>query len=144
MVELKYPAVTVSGNPLILTYGSGGSYGGFDRFGRIVDQKWQIETAGTVKDEYKYGYDAAGNRTYRENTIRHTAGDAPKLDEYYTYDGLDRLTNVDRGTLTGTPYSGISGTPEIEQDWLLSQTGNWSGFTTKTAGSTDLAQSPHT
>jgi hypothetical protein len=37
VVEVKYPAVTASGNPLALVYGSAGTYGGFDRFGRIVD-----------------------------------------------------------------------------------------------------------
>lgn len=32
--KVEYPAVTSGGNCLALTYGSGGSYSGFDRFGR--------------------------------------------------------------------------------------------------------------
>jgi RHS repeat-associated protein len=42
--------------------------------------------------------------------------------------------------LTGTPYSGVSGTPDFEQDWGLSPTGNWGDFTEKTAGTTTLDQ----
>jgi len=93
MVDANYPAVT--GIPA-LTYGSRvNSYSGFDRFGRIVDQKWQTQS-GTpvVKDQFKYGYDRTGNRLYRTNEV--AANHA--FDELYhangpsgAYDGLDRL-----------------------------------------------------
>lgn len=32
--------------------------------------------------------------------------------------GLDRLADAKRDTLTGSPYSGIDGAPTAEQDWL--------------------------
>ena len=52
MVDANYPAVT--GVPA-LTYGTRqDSYAGFDRFGRVVDQKWQMQTGGAVKDQFKY------------------------------------------------------------------------------------------
>jgi len=122
--------------------GSTGTYAGFDRFGRVVDQKWH-DNAGTpvVKDRFKYGYDRASNRTWRENNLTHGNQNLPALDEFYTYDNLRRLTNMDRGTLTGgPPYTGISGTPAKEEDYTLDAVGNWSGYVKKTAGSTDLSQ----
>ena len=91
----------------------------------------------TDKDRYKYGYDRNSNRQWRQNTV----GSGQNLDEYYTYDNLNRLTVMQRGTLTGTPPTGISGTPTAEQDWTLDPTGNWNGFVTKASGSTTLNQS---
>ena len=47
--------------------GAAGTYAGFDRFGRVQDQKW---TDGTDPiDRYGYGYDANSNRLYRENPL---------------------------------------------------------------------------
>ena len=45
-----------------------------------------------------------------------------------------------RGTLTGSPPTGISGTPVRELDWTLDPTGNWPAYLTKTSGTTDLNQ----
>lgn len=47
---------------------------------------------------------------------------------------------MQRGTLTGTPPTGISGTPAKEEDWTLDPTGNWSEYIQKTSGTTDLDQ----
>jgi len=77
--------------------------------------------------ENTYGYDSASNRTWRENTLTH--GTTPALDEYYTYDGLNRLKDVDRGTLAGThPNYTAPTSPTFQQDWGLSATGNWATF----------------
>ena len=51
-----------------LEYYSSGSYGGFDRFGRVVDHTWYDYGASANRDRFTYGYDRAGNRLYRENT----------------------------------------------------------------------------
>jgi hypothetical protein len=61
-------------------------------------------------------------------------------DEFYTYDGLHRLKTFQRGDLTGSPYSGIAGTPAKEQDFTLDQLGNWPGLVEKAAGTTTLNQ----
>lgn len=134
-----------SGQPGVqLTYyTSGGSgeagdqYTGLDRFGRIVDQRWVQNT--TDKERVKYGYDRASNRQWRQNTVAGTG-----QDEYYTYDGLYQVSTLKRGTLTGTPPSGISGTPNWEENWNYDPTGNWRGsstaYLTKVAGSTTLNQ----
>ena len=92
LVKVTHPAVT---NGPELTYVSDeGAYGGLDRFGRVVDQKWQNTAASTTFDRYTYSYDANSNRLYKENTV---TGD--KKDEIYTYDGLDRLKTFKRGNL---------------------------------------------
>jgi len=91
-------------------------------------------------DRFRYAYDRASNRTWRENYEARQQSEA--LDEFYTYDALDRLTNMDRGTLSGThPNYSAPASPAAEEDWTLSQTGNWSGYVRKTGGNTDLNQS---
>ncbi len=105
IVKVGHPAVS---GGLDLVYGSGGTYPGLDRFGRVVDQTWQ-DTGGTptVKDRYTYRYDYNSNRLYRKNELR------PQLSELYRasdtsgagtthydgYDGLNRLAAFHRGVL---------------------------------------------
>jgi len=111
--------------------GTAGTYAGFDRFGRVVDQKWH--TGGTVKDRYGYGYDPNSNRLYRENVL------AADRSEVYDYDMLDRLTGMDRGTLN-EGKTAILGTPAREEIWSLDQTGNWTAYHTKVEGASVLDQ----
>lgn len=113
-----------------------GTFGGFDNFGRVIDQLWQNNTNTTPAaiDEYKYGYDLNSNRQYKANAM--TTG----LDEFYTYDNLNRLLTMQRGTLTGTPPSAIGGTIAREMDYTLDATGNWQEYVTKTTGIMDLDQ----
>ncbi|MDD4892026.1 MAG: hypothetical protein PHU85_19060, partial [Phycisphaerae bacterium] len=68
IVSVSHPAVA---GGLTLDYGATGS-AGLDRLGRVVDQKWSV--AGNAADEFRYGYDAAGNRQFRENTAGRSAG----------------------------------------------------------------------
>jgi hypothetical protein len=64
-------------------------------------------------------------------------GSVCALDEFYDYDNLNRLTEMQRGTLTGgPPFTGISGTPVREMDYTLDLTGNWSSYLTKTGNDT--------
>ncbi len=106
-----------------LTYlDSNGDVTGLDRFGRVVDQVWK-DYSENVIDEYRYGYDRAGNRWWKQNVGPNASG----LDKLYSYDALDRLTNTQRGTVTVT-----NGVPSIEsdsyQDWTLDGLGNFSEF----------------
>ncbi|NLE38389.1 MAG: hypothetical protein GX621_10230, partial [Pirellulaceae bacterium] len=69
-----------------LDYNADDNLGGFDRFGRVVDQVWQdYSGTPTAIDRYTYAYDRAGNRTAKTNELNHD------LDETYGYDPLDRL-----------------------------------------------------
>ncbi len=100
-------------------------YKGWDRFGRVADQVWVKYGAGNGPvDRYRYGYDPAGNRTYRENIQSGLAGKF--LDETYTYDGVNRLTGVSRGDYNAT--TGQLTNLAFAQDWGLDATGNWQTF----------------
>jgi RHS repeat-associated protein len=118
-----------------LNYDSGtaGTYAGFDRFGRVVDHLWYDYGASANRDRFAYGYDRASNRLYRDHLV--TSG----RDEFYTYDGVQRLATMDRGDLNANKDA-ISGTPGKEEDWTLDMTGNWSAWLQKTSGSTALNQ----
>jgi RHS repeat-associated protein len=90
-------------NGLDLTYNgtgtgdAGDKYTGLDRFGRIVEQKWQTEQmTPTVTDDFTYTYDRDNNRLSRTNNLN-TA-----FNETYGYDNLNQLTSFARGTHTIT------------------------------------------
>jgi len=100
VLKVAYPAVT---GGLALTYAgsTSGDYSGFDRFGRVVWQRW-LRTDGSAADRYFYGYDRAGNRRWRAE--RADLSNAGSRDEAYVYDGLDRLIGAKRGILPDKPY----------------------------------------
>jgi RHS repeat-associated protein len=138
VVRITYPQPSVW---LDLWGGTSGVFAGLDQFNRVIDQRWQnsVTSTPTDIDRYKYGYDLDSNRQWKQNVVS-SAASVP-LDEYYTYDNLNRLTVMQRGTLTGgPPFTGISGTPVAEQDWTLDPTGNWAGFVEKSSGTTTLNQ----
>jgi RHS repeat-associated protein len=131
-VELTYYTSGGSGD-------AGDQYTGLDRFGRVVDQRW--EKSGTDLERVKYGYSEASNRVWRQNTV--AEGLSANQDEYYTYDGLYQISTLQRGTLNSN-NTGINGTPTWEEDWSYDATGNWhgssSGYLTKVSGTTTLDQ----
>ena len=81
VVKVAHPGVT---NGLNLTYGTGGTYGGFDPasrpgryavarrgvyppavwWGRVIQQWWYDYGASDTRDKYTYGYDRNSNRLY--------------------------------------------------------------------------------
>jgi RHS repeat-associated protein len=120
--------------------GTSGTFSGLDQFNRVIDQRWQNNITGTPTDidRYQYGYDQNSNRLYKANVVG-TAAVTAGLDEFYTYDPLNRLTEMQRGVLN-SGKTGITGTPSVEQDWTLDATGNWANFITKSSGTTTLNQ----
>ncbi len=62
------------------------------------------------------------------------------LDEYYTYDRLNRLTGMTRGDLDGTypNYTGIAGGPTALRTYSLDSLGNWASLSA--SFDIDLAQ----
>ncbi|MGB2819747.1 MAG: RHS repeat-associated core domain-containing protein, partial [Phycisphaerae bacterium] len=125
-VKVEHPDVTNDG--LTLNYDVDGDrkYSGFDRLGRVVDQKWMA--GATIKDRFGYDYDMNSNRTYRQLAPGITGRPTTK-DEHYVYDGLNRLTKAQRGTATGSPgaYTGF-GSESFTQAFTLDAVGNWSEF----------------
>ncbi len=111
---------------------AGDQYVGLDRFGRVVDQRW-VNVAGlggtTNRDaeRFQYTYDQNSNVATKQHTSYANTGG---FDEAYTYDGLNRLTKLSRGTLV----SGSITSPTFSQAWdgVVSGTGldalgNWKG-----------------
>ncbi|HLA85370.1 MAG TPA: RHS repeat-associated core domain-containing protein, partial [Thermoguttaceae bacterium] len=133
---------TLDTAPLMLDYyqGTSGTYAGFDRFGRVKDQRWVnwSPEPDVALVQIGHGYDLAGNRIYREDV--QAAATSVDLDEFYTYDGLHRVKNLDRGALD-EGKTAISGTPAWEEDWSLDELDNWNDYLQKTGGSTQLDQS---
>ena len=127
-VDLTY--IQQSGDTLHGNDG-GDQYTGLDRFGRVVDQWYKSSSATT--DRFQYGYDEDGNAKYRDNVQGGTTG----FDELYRapttgtyYDGLNRLTGFQRGTLDTSTHDQITGTPARTQKWTLDALGNWTTITT--------------
>ena len=121
-----------------LAMGTGNDpYDGLDRFGRVVDSRWYDYGSSIDVDRIKYGYDRAGNRTYREQTCDSNS----HHDEVYGYDSINRLIDFDRGTINANKDA-IS-TLNFAQQWSLDPTGNWSGFKEDSDGDSawDLDQS---
>jgi hypothetical protein len=94
-----------------------GTYAGFDRFDRVQDQLWldygpdpDVDTA-----RIKHGYDRAGNRLWREDTV--AGANSKHLDELYTYDGIYRLKTFKRGDLSSSKDGINTGTLNFQQEW---------------------------
>jgi RHS repeat-associated protein len=142
VVEVDYhePAVRYT---LVGTTGgndpdTGDIYRGLDRFGRVKDSYWRDYGSSADVDRIKYGYDRAGNRIWRENVV--AASLSKPFDELYAHDGLHRLKDMQRGTLS-SQHSAIS-SQTFGQCWTLDETGNWKGFRQDSDGNGtwDLAQ----
>jgi RHS repeat-associated protein len=135
IAKVAHPAVS---GGLNLAYDPDGddSFDGLDRFGRVVDQRWQNSTP-TVKDQFKYGYDRASNRTWRDVGPDMASPPSGK-DEFYLYDGLDRLIKANRGNLAGSPPTITDANAAFSQAWAayvdsawqsrLEALGNWPVF----------------
>jgi len=96
-----------------LTYANGG----LDRFGRIVNHSWKNSSALV---HITYGYDYAGNRTYRHDNL-HAANS-----ELYAYDQVNQIKNLDRGTLNANKDAVV--TSNFTEAWNFDKTGNWASY----------------
>lgn len=114
--------------------GTAGAYAGFDRFGRVKDQRWYDYLNSVDIDRIHYTHDYAGNRTARD--IDSSVYAANDRDQTYAYDGLHRLKDYKEGTYA----SGAISTPTYEQNWTLDALGNWSNFVDKTGPTVNLDQ----
>jgi len=118
--------------------GDGGDqYTGLDRFGRVIDQRWIKDSTGADLERVEYGFDRVSNRVWRNNTVANAL--SANQDEYYTYDGLNQLLTLQRGTLN-SGKTGITGTPTWEEDFTFDPTGNWNNYVNQVSGTTTLNQ----
>ena len=98
VAEVTHPQVT-NGLTLSRKGSSSGVYPSLDRFGRVRWQKWTASN-GDWQDVTFYGYDYAGNRTYRCSWLAGEHG-VNDFSEAYKYDDLHRLIRAQRGCLYG-------------------------------------------
>jgi RHS repeat-associated protein len=109
VVERAHPQPNVNLTYLISGSSDGGDqYVGLDRFGRVVEQRW--DKAGSATDRFQYSYDRDSNRLTKTLPLQ------PSKNETYGYDNLNQLTSFSQGA-THT------------QNWTLDALGNWSTFT---------------
>jgi RHS repeat-associated protein len=123
LARVDYP------NTVRLDYfqGTSGTYAGYDRFGRIKDQRWDDTDATADADRYQYGYDEAGNRLFRDNRVATASGDW-----LYAYDTSHRLDIGSLGQLNSSQSALTQAT--LSQDWGLDALGNWGSLTQTGAG----------
>jgi RHS repeat-associated protein len=118
----------------------GDQYHGLDRFGRVVDQAWQITNTSTYTDRFQYGYDRDANRLYRNNLVNTSFGELyHQSGAGYGYDALNQLTAFSRGVLSASQQNGPLDTvaaPVHSQSWTLDVMGNWSQFNSDSTSQT--------
>ncbi|MCG6156978.1 RHS repeat domain-containing protein [Rubinisphaera margarita] len=118
---------------------TGDIYSGYDRFGRIKDNRWYDYDALVDVDRIKYGYDRSSNRIWRQNTVADAL--SKHFDELYGNDQINRLKDLQRGTLNAQK-DGVTD-QSFAECWSLDPTGNWKNYLEDTNGdgAWDLDQS---
>ena len=119
--DVKYTLVNLAGTN---DPDTGDIYSGWDRFGRVKDCRWYDYANSTDVARLKYGYDRASDRLWRADPVAQSLG--KNFDELYSYDGLHRLKDMQRGVLNGTNTAITDQT--FAQCWSLDPTSNWRGF----------------
>jgi YD repeat-containing protein len=118
VVERDHPQNNVNltyilqGNDPNANHDGGDQYTGLDRFGRVIDQNWYNTATTSSVDRYQYGYDRNSNVLWKQNLL------AGYNSELYTYDNLNQLTSMQRGTLNST-HTGLVGSANYSQSWNL-------------------------
>lgn len=136
----------------------GDQYTGLDRFGRVIDQRWDHAVTGgrQVLDRFIYGYDRDNNVLYKNNRFNsafselYHANSSSSGDNNAAYDNLNRLQAFQRGTLSASGNNGSTGLDTVStlnslsnssQTWSLDAVGNMSGVTTDGTGQTNTFNS---
>jgi len=133
VVSTTYPEPAVMSNAF--ASGSPNDYGNLDRFNRVITSAWTADRS-TDHDFYHVDvfYDEASNITWTDDTV------LTGWDYKYSIDGLNRLTQAERDTISS--YS--SGVPtalaalKFDQQWTLDQVGNWDLVKLDRNGDTDF------
>jgi RHS repeat-associated protein len=109
-------------------------YAGFDQFGRVINCLWHLDSGSKpAVDQFKYGYDLASNRLWRQNVVAGSLGQ--NFDELYAYDGLYQLKDMQRGQLDFSGSSPVIDSLVFHETWGLDPTGNWGSYTQDATGS---------
>jgi YD repeat-containing protein len=98
--------------------------GALDCFGGITDYAWK-NSSNTDIVRIKHGYDRVGNRLYREDIAATNAGKS--FDELYSYDGVNQLIDMQRGTLN-TAKTGLASGKNWAEQFTFDATGNFANY----------------
>jgi len=126
---------TGSSQPMQTTYNQPGlsldyASGGLDRYGRISNHAWKKGATDVVR--IQHGYDYNSNRTYRNDTAALASG--KNFDELYAYDGINQLTDMQRGQLDAAKTAIASGKKNYQDNFTFDKTGNWYTYKQDTTG----------
>jgi RHS repeat-associated protein len=129
----------------------GDRYVGLDQFGRVDDQFYVNPTYVTSPtDRFQYSYDQDSNVLYKD--VVEMGGTAATFSQLYhasagldsdAFDGQDRMTSFEQGTLSHTNASNGSGvldtvaTSTATQALTLDSLGNWDGSSVTGIGTTE-------
>jgi len=119
--DVKYTQVNLAGTN---DPDTGDIYSGWNRFGRTKDCRWYDYGHSTDLVRLQHGYDRTSDRLWRADLIAQSLG--KNFDELYSYDGLHRLKDMQRGLLNGSSTAVTNET--FAQCWSLDSTSNWLGF----------------
>ncbi|MBX3372754.1 MAG: hypothetical protein KF817_02885 [Phycisphaeraceae bacterium] len=111
-----------------------GAYAGYDRFGRVVRQKWVDDAYGAHGTSEAVpnipaivslgsGYDRGSSRTHAYDM---RTGSQWPMSHQYDYDELDRLAEARRGRWSQAGSTFTVG--DQSQKWTLDPLGNWASF----------------
>jgi RHS repeat-associated protein len=119
---------------------AGDRYTGLDRFNRIEDIRWKDSTSAADVERYQYGFDRAGNRTWRRHVnAPDTSETNGGWDEAYAYDGLYQLIGMGRGDLN-LNQTGIAAIPKWAEYFAFDAAGNWLDYQAQVAGATQIEE----
>ncbi len=139
VIQVNYPEPDLRYD---LAHGGGNDpYDGpADRFGRVTDLQWYDYGSSIDAVRIQHGFDRASNRLYRGDPV--AAVNGQNFDELYTYDGINQLTDFDRGNLNANQDGLVAASMNFAQEWSLDPTGNWTAFKQDDDGNTtwDLNQ----
>jgi RHS repeat-associated protein len=130
ILDVTHPRVA---SGLVYRQGPDSNPGGWDQFDRQIMTKWRNTANNFSHDLWNYTYDSVSNQLTRQNAAS-TPAPTPK-DEFYTYDGLRGLTNMNRGKLAGSPLTIANTAATFQQNWPALETqGNWRTYNVAASG----------
>ncbi|MEM6885114.1 MAG: RHS repeat-associated core domain-containing protein [Verrucomicrobiota bacterium] len=122
-VYMEYSEI---GLTLDIWEGTAGVYPGLDRFNRIIDQKWRF--IGNDRARLEYGYSRDSLRNYRRDAV--AASQSQAFDELYSYDGVNQLSSLQRGTLNTARTALDAGTETFNEYFSYDSIGNITNYQT--------------
>ena len=120
--QIMHPQV--SGGLVMNTGSNGNDFIQLDRYYRHKNMQWQSSNGTTQFQQLIYTYDRMGNVLTKDNNSSGTG--AGNWDETYAYDGLNRVVQYNRGSLSSGVISGTN--LKFQQTWTLDALGNSTGF----------------